>query len=105
MVRIIVSIGALVVVGCALTGQGIPTAEELASGGANLDTLRSGRMLYVRECAGCHRYYWPGEYAADEWRSLLPEMCNRAGLGRDDTRDVTLYLMEASELLRATSPR
>ncbi|MHC4473261.1 MAG: hypothetical protein ACYTDY_02740 [Planctomycetota bacterium] len=88
----------------------MPTAEDLLSSGemsveAEADALSQGRTVFLKGCAECHRYYWPEEYTATEWRELLPEMGGRTGLANDELRALTMYLATASEFTRTTARR
>jgi cytochrome c5 len=96
--------------GCALGGARLPTAADLLSSDgepveANAEALQEGRSVFLKDCAECHRYYWPEEYTPTEWRALLPEMGDRTGLGDDELRALTLYLATASDFIRAMARR
>jgi hypothetical protein len=91
----------LLLVGCALGGRTIPSAESLsASSGVPADVLQRGRGLWTRECAACHRTYWPDEYPPESWPDLALDMGERTGLGSAEIDDLTKFLVAASEAAR-----
>ena len=90
---------------CATTMPTIPASSVLAEGGdVDAEVLDRGRALWTRECAACHRTYWPSEYAPERWKSLGPDMGDRAGLGREEIGALTKFLVTASRYTRSAEP-
>ena len=92
----------VVLSGCATTSMTLPTAAQLTASGAvpagtDTQALRRGRALAVTECAGCHRFYWPGEHTAEQWPSIVRKMGNLASLNRRQIEDMELYFLAASQ--------
>jgi len=87
--------------GCAATKASLPAAAEHSAagslnGGADAESLRRGRAIFVTECAACHRLFSPGDYSPDQWRGIIPRMVRRASLSAGQAADLELYLSFAS---------
>ena len=87
--------------GCAATSTSFPAAEEhsatgVLNGGADAESLRRGRAIFVTECAACHRLFSPGDYSPDQWRGIVTRMARRASLSGGQAADLELYLSAAS---------
>ena len=94
-------IALLLLVGCATGGRILPDPEHLAAAGyGEVEALRSGRATYVKECAACHRMYWPGEHSPRRWESLAQDMGERAGLPPEAIEELTLFLVSGSRQAR-----
>lgn len=94
-------ITASAIAACATTIPSIPTSEVLAADSdADAATLDRGRAIWTRECATCHRTYWPHEYTPERWKSLGPDMGDRSGLSPDEIRAMTEFLVTASRHAR-----
>lgn len=100
-IAILILLGMAAMAACATTMPTIPSSDVLsAESGVDPDVLRRGRALWTRECASCHRTYWPHEYAPERWKSLGPDMGDRSGLGPEEIRAVTEFLVTASRHVR-----
>ena len=98
---LIVLLGAVAVVACASTFPTIPSSTVLsAETGVDVVVLDRGRATWTRECAACHRTYWPHEYAPERWKTLAPDMGDRAGLGPEEIGTLTEFLVTASRHAR-----
>lgn len=91
----------LIIVGCAASSDSLLTAKQLVSYGvapedADMDALRRGRAMAVRECAACHRFYFPKEYSSEEWPKIIRKMGKRMGLDQRTIADLDLYFQLAS---------
>lgn len=93
---------ALLAAGCVTAGRVAPMPGEISSDPAEVESLARGRAAWTRECAACHRLYWPGEYAPAEWARIAPVMGERAGLSDDLIRDLTGYLVRGSRAVSET---
>jgi len=59
--------------------------------------------LAVTECTTCHRFFFPYEYPAAIWPSLMRNMGREANLSNRQIGDVTRYMVAASRLTRPGS--
>ena len=87
--------------GCAGERSFLPTVEELSApgglaGGADVETLRRGRAIYVTECTACHRLFPPKNYSPEQWRVFVRKMAPRASLSGSQAADLLMYLSAAS---------
>jgi len=99
---------AAVFVGCASVSGSLPTAEELADravlpAGAEVSALARGRALAVTKCTGCHRFYWPYEYAPQRWSRIARKMSKLASLSERQTDDLEAYFLAASRAARESA--
>lgn len=112
--RIFMSVLGLVVAfslgftGCANWPTLLPTDTQLVSLAtmperASVESFAHGRAVAVTQCANCHRFYFPHEYAPSTWPSLVSDMGKRAQLTPRETRDVTRYMVAASKATRCES--
>jgi uncharacterized protein with PIN domain len=72
----------------------------MAAQGADEAALRRGRALAMTECTECHRYYWPHEYSAEQWRGIVKKMGKRASLSSAQTEAVELYFVTTREAMQ-----
>ena len=91
----------LIIAGCSASSGSLLTAAQMVSYGlasedVDMDALRKGRALVVRECAACHRFYFPKEYSPEEWPSIIRKMGKRMSLDKRDIADLDLYFQLAS---------
>jgi hypothetical protein len=102
---IIALLGLSAVLACATTMPTIPASTVLAeASGVDAAVLDRGRALWTRECAACHRTYWPSEYTPERWKSLGPDMGDRSGLGPEEIEALTKFLVTASRYTRSAEP-
>jgi len=97
---LIVAIG----LGCANHCTVLPTAEDVVGLGAvqgdDYCAVQRGRALVVTECTECHRFFWPHEYPASAWPSLMQDMGSKSVLTKRQIGDMTKYMVAASRLTR-----
>ena len=88
----------LLFAGCAATpSRVLPDPGRLArTTGADEQALAEGRSYYLRECAGCHRHFWPRERTPAAWKQTLKEHRGRVVLTKRQLKKVELYLTLAS---------
>jgi len=99
---ILILLCAAAIAACATTMPTIPSSDVLSEqSGVDAAVLDRGRAIWTRECAACHRTYWPHEYTPKRWKSLGPDMADRSGLGSEETDAVTRFLVEASRYTRS----
>jgi len=91
-------LGLVALLACAPGPEVAPPATDLVrpAGGGNgpgtVEVLRRGRLIYLKDCARCHRPVAIGDLPAARWRSLLPDMIRRARLTPRQGREVTSYI-------------
>ncbi len=69
----------------------VPTAAD-ATATATLADLQSGRTLFINNCDRCHNLPVPENYTPAQWRTILPNMTNRAGLSASEITLLTKYV-------------
>lgn len=93
-----VIIGALLV-GCATSvPQPTPYALRWATAywpDTTLSSLKKGRQIYIRKCAGCHNLYLPDVYSPDQWQERIGVMV--------EVEEVTLTTEEQNLIIRYLS--
>ena len=94
--------------GCAGLPTLLPTPTQLAGAGdypdgVDANSLACGRALVVTQCTGCHRFFWPHEYAPQQWPAIMSNMGQRAFLSRRRIGDMTRYMVAASRATRCES--
>ena len=94
-------------VGCANNCTVLPTAEDVVGLGAvrgdDYCAVQRGRALVVTECTECHRFFWPYEYPASSWPSLMQDMGSKSVLTKRQIGDMTKYMVAASRLTRGST--
>ena len=68
-----------------------PTAADVTAT-ATLEELQQGRAIFIDNCNACHQLYSPDNYSPSQWRSILTNMSQRAGLSSTQNQLVTKYL-------------
>ncbi len=58
----------------------IPDQIDANHSGISLDTLKEGRVLYVKNCAACHNLRLPERFTREEWDTIIPRMQIKAKL-------------------------
>ena len=73
---------------------GLPAeAEDHArAAGLSVEEIEAARKIYVARCARCHKFYDPGDYTADEWRTWMTKMSKKARLRADQEQLLSRYL-------------
>jgi mono/diheme cytochrome c family protein len=98
---------ALTIVGCSTPNGFVEVNQLVGRGmvapGADVEALHRGRALAATECMGCHRIYWPNEYAPTEWPAIVRKMGARSSLSESQIRDLELYLVAASQTARLSN--
>ncbi len=80
------------------TGGSSLTLTQLSTlTGASQASLTKGRAFFLRECASCHRHYWPPERSPQEWQTILPRHRKRVSLTGEQFDKLEKYLTLASE--------
>ncbi len=86
------------VIGCAGIEQlappvGEPALLEAVAMGVVAEDVRNGRMIYVTNCARCHRPEAVTRYTEVQWRKTLPWMSGEAMLSPEDAAAVKAYVL------------
>jgi hypothetical protein len=79
----------------------LPSPAQLVKQGEHngkyeLSELEEGRTLFIKECASCHRHYWPAEYTPQRWREILHRHRKRGSLTQQQFAPLEKYLTLAS---------
>ena len=69
--------------------------------GTTVRDLKTGRMLYVEKCGGCHSLSAPGHYSVLEWEQIMEKMKIRAAVTDDEKNLMIRYLVTMREAQRA----
>ena len=89
---------AFYIAGCAGGGPArLPSPGLLSSDNAEVAEMKKGRALFVRECASCHRHFWPAEKSSGEWKETLQRHRPRVPLTEEQFDNLEAYVIRASE--------
>ena len=93
-------VGFFVPIGCVSTAAMAPPVgpELLAVAKAHQTdaaALQRGRRIYLTKCTACHNVEPIGDYSAEEWLALLPEMVEETRLNASEAADLQGYLLTA----------
>jgi mono/diheme cytochrome c family protein len=61
--------------------------------GVIADDVRNGRMIYIDNCARCHRPEAVTRYTETQWQKILPWMSDQALLSPEDAAAVKAYVL------------
>lgn len=110
---VFVLLGVALTAGVGFTGgvcrrSALPTARALVAADApgaaeRYCSMQRGRALAVTECTRCHRFFFPCEYPAEIWPSVMRNMGRRSNLSKRQVGDITRYMVVASRLTRGGS--
>jgi cytochrome c5 len=59
--------------------------------------LKRGHGVYMRQCAQCHEHRIPSSATLPEWHDKVSAMSMRAGISKEEERDLQIYLGEFSD--------
>ncbi|HET8963775.1 MAG TPA: hypothetical protein VFM99_07755 [Chitinophagales bacterium] len=71
----------------------MPVAADEITSGNSLDSLITGRNLYISKCASCHSLYLPTQYTLHEWEINVNEMEEKAKLNSTQKELIFNYLV------------
>jgi|WetSurMetagenome_2_1015567.scaffolds.fasta_scaffold803195_2 hypothetical protein len=74
------------------TALRIPDASDAERSGIPVDTLISGRELYIAYCGNCHNLYLPSVYTGAEWAKHLEIMQKKARISNEQKELILKYL-------------
>jgi hypothetical protein len=77
-------------------GLYLPTARDAQKTGTELDTLLTGRKIYINSCANCHNLYQPSKYTTEEWVRNVNGMQKRAKIDDEQKKILLKYLSSNS---------
>ena len=81
----------LVLYGCA-TALYVPTESDALEQNISLNTLKTGRELYMNKCSSCHNLYLPGKYTSQEWIPIIDKMQKRAKIDSTQRALILKYI-------------
>jgi len=76
--------------------------QTVAAGEERGDTreqLETGRELFLNACARCHSPIAVADHDAESWTDWLEDMTGRAQLDREQTEQVTAYVLATRAVL------
>ena len=84
----------LTLASCAAPHVPEPTLEAARGDEAALRDLRTGRLIYVAKCSGCHGLYSVEEYSDPAWERNVQKMIRlkKVKLSEDERMDLLRYL-------------
>lgn len=74
------------------SGLYTPNAADAQLENTPLDTLLTGRKLYINKCSNCHNLYLPTNYTYSEWQTIMNNMQNQAKIDDNQKLIITKYL-------------
>lgn len=75
---------------------GTPTAaEEVAAlkSKYSVTQMAKGQAITTANCGKCHELHQPGEFTIKRWNKILPEMCHKAELSKEDAELVRAWII------------
>lgn len=96
---------AAVIAGCETTAPTAPpiTAAVIQAGAdqrVHVQSLTTGRSLFVNRCARCHTLPAVGEQSPEDWPGIVGAMSQRAGLKAEQSKSVLAYILAAQTAAR-----
>jgi hypothetical protein len=70
----------------------VPTEIDAKVFNTTLDTLKTGRVLYINKCGGCHNLYLPAKYTKQEWHQIMDKMQKPAKIDNSQKELITKYI-------------
>ncbi|HEB61010.1 MAG TPA: hypothetical protein ENJ06_04215 [Phycisphaeraceae bacterium] len=83
-----------------------PVSSELARYAPPTVTyadLEKGRKIYTGSCTSCHSVQPVNAYTMQQWQEILPEMCERAELDKDEENALRAYIASARVYLQQSA--
>ena len=81
----------LVLCGCT-TALYVPTEYDALEQNISLNTLKTGRELYIYKCGSCHNLYLPDKYTRQEWIPIMDKMQKRAKIDSSQKDLILKYI-------------
>ncbi len=72
-----------------------PLVQAASVQGADAESLRRGRAIYLDQCIKCHTVEPVNKYSLAHWDEILPEMSDEAKLSPQQRSDVKAYILAA----------
>lgn len=73
----------------------MPTANDAEVFKTKLETLKSGREMYINKCGSCHNLYLPEKYTNQEWIQILNRMQKPAKID-DSQKELIMKYIETT---------
>ncbi|MFH1845364.1 MAG: hypothetical protein ABIF77_19440 [bacterium] len=102
--KILIGTALVLLLGGCSNDKAAPPVDEhtVAAGlerGVTREQLESGRDLFLNACTRCHRPMTVADYDAETWTDFLQDMTVRAQLDREQTEQVTAYVLTTRAVL------
>lgn len=78
----------------------LPTEIDAQKYNCSLETLKTGRELYINKCGGCHNLYFPQSRTKQEWQEVMNKMQKRSKIENQQKDLILKYLETNSKALR-----
>ncbi len=72
-------------------------AQRVAAAGWPKDETHRASSLYALKCGGCHKFFDPKAYDADDWEMWMDKMARKSKLTAPQTDLLTRYLESARQ--------
>jgi len=70
-----------------------PTQADADRTNTTVADLKEGMTLYKSTCAQCHNLHLPNEKNADEWKTIVPKMAEKAKIDDATEKKILNYLV------------
>jgi mono/diheme cytochrome c family protein len=70
----------------------MPTEIDATKYNISLDTLKTGRELYLKNCGSCHNLYLPTQYIKQDWLQIMDKMQKPAKIDNSQKVLIIKYL-------------
>ncbi|MFZ4454681.1 MAG: hypothetical protein ACOYOT_00520 [Bacteroidales bacterium] len=64
---------------------------------ASFEELKSGRNLYINNCASCHALHQPERYDTAQWRQWMDKMAVKAKINLQDKALIMKYVTKGAK--------
>jgi cytochrome c5 len=68
------------------------TSAESKPTPSSPELMAQGKVIYDAQCGKCHDLPKTVDYTTNQWKRILPEMIEKAGIGKDDASKVSAYV-------------
>jgi len=62
--------------------------------------MKTGRSVYLTECARCHGIEPIGRYSAQRWQDILDRMVSKSKLNEAEAKALRRYVLSARRVIR-----
>lgn len=75
----------------------LPDNNDSEQSGISLDSLKTGRILYINNCSSCHNLHLPQQYTKQNWDTILVKMKVKAKIDDNKLNLIKNYLLVKSK--------